>query len=47
MPNLDDLDSFDLIVLRDYLGDHWSEFEDWCEKHDADPEKIYQALGGE
>lgn len=42
-----ELDDFDKIVLRDWLGDSWSKFAAFCEERGADANDIYVKLGGE
>ena len=42
-----ELDDFDKTVLRDFLGDNWTEFYGFCNSHGINPEEIYVKLGGE
>ena len=44
---MNDLDTHDLIVLRDYLANKWFSFVDHCNEYGCDANVIYKALGGE
>lgn len=48
---MNELDEFELTILRDYLGSNWGKFEDFCaEFNDGDSSVaniIYRKLGGE
>lgn len=45
---MDDLDLFDLIVLRNLVADNWEEFVDGCKEYEGvDPDELYAKLGGE
>lgn len=34
-------------LLVQYLGEHWADFESFCEQRGEDAEAAYQAIGGE
>ena len=42
-----ELDDFDLLILRDYVSENWAEFAQFCEDRDVDPEEIYTKLVGD
>lgn len=51
MNELNELDEFELTILRDYLGSSWEKFKDFCaEFNDGDSSVaniIYTKLGDE
>lgn len=42
-----ELDSFDKIILKDWVADNWSKFQYFCEERGVDANEIYIKLGGE
>jgi len=38
---------FELMILRDFLGENWSLFKSFCSQRDVDPDDVYVAIGGE
>lgn len=40
------LDAFDAIILRDFVAENWSEFQNFCEDRGVDPDAIYESIRG-
>ena len=42
------MDDIEKAILRDFIGDHWSEFQRFCEPHGENvANEIYITLGGD
>lgn len=42
------MEAFEKAILRDFIGEHWSKFQKFCEEHGAGvANEIYVSLGGE
>lgn len=42
-----DPESFDMIVVRDFLQAHWNAWAEFAQERDADPDEIFENIGGE